>query len=54
MKASQNGGEFLSLLESDPELRKHLSAAELADHFNLDHHFKHVDTIFKRVFGRAS
>ena len=22
-------------------------------HFDLDHHFKHVDTIFKRVFGAA-
>ena len=30
-----------------------LSEKELAAHFNLDFHFAHVDTIFRRVFGRA-
>jgi adenylosuccinate lyase len=54
MKAWQSGGQFLSLLEADPDVRKHLGAAELAGHFDLSHHFKHVDTIFERVFGRAS
>ena len=32
-------------------VRKHLSDAELKANFDLGHHFKHVDTIFKRVFG---
>jgi adenylosuccinate lyase len=54
MKAWQAEGDFLSLLEADPDLRRHLSAAELAENFDLAHHFKHVDTIFKRVFGRTS
>jgi adenylosuccinate lyase len=54
MKAWQGGGQFLSLLEADPDVRKHLGAEELAGHFDLAHHFKHVDTIFERVFGRAS
>jgi adenylosuccinate lyase len=54
MKAWHGGGDFLSLLKADPDLRKHLSAAELAEHFDLGHHFKHVDTIFERVFGRVS
>jgi adenylosuccinate lyase len=44
-------GDFLTLLTADKEVRKHLSEAELKDHFDLAHHFKHVDTIFKRVFG---
>ena len=32
---------------------KHLSEAELEENFDLGHHFKHVDTIFKRVFGET-
>ncbi len=48
------GGEsndFLGLLKADPDVRKALSDEELEANFNLDHHFKHVDTIFERVFG---
>ena len=49
------GGEsdFLSLLKADKDVRAKLSEKELEANFNLDHHFKHVDTIFKRVFGAA-
>ncbi len=50
------GGEsndFLALLKADPEVRKVLSDKELEANFDLAHHFKHVDTIFKRVFGGA-
>jgi len=32
---------------------KYLSDAEIDDQFDLGYHFKHVDTIFKRVFGEA-
>src|SRR3569833_1934970 len=47
------GGEsdFLALLKADPDVRKALSDKELADNFDLDHHFRQGDTIFKRVFG---
>ena len=44
-------GDFLTLLKADPEVSKALSAAELEDLFDLGYHFKHVDTIFARVFG---
>ncbi|MDO8876277.1 MAG: adenylosuccinate lyase [Pseudolabrys sp.] len=50
------GGEssdFLALLKADPDVRKALSDKELEANFDLDHHFKQVDTIFKRVFGNA-
>jgi adenylosuccinate lyase len=50
------GGEsndFLALLKADPDVRKALSDKELEANFDLGHHFKHVDTIFKRVFGAA-
>jgi len=46
-------GDFQTLLKKDPEVRKHLSEAEISEQFDLDHHFKHVDTIFKRVFGES-
>jgi adenylosuccinate lyase len=54
MRVWQGEGDFLTFLKADPEVRKHLSEAELAENFDLGYHFKHVDTIFKRVFGRAS
>ncbi len=43
--------DFLALLKADPDVRKHLSEAEIAANFDLGYHVKHVDLIFKRVFG---
>ncbi|MCF8706590.1 adenylosuccinate lyase [Rhizorhapis sp. SPR117] len=42
---------LMELLKADPEVSGVLSAQEIEDKFNLDYHFKHVDTIFDRVFG---
>jgi adenylosuccinate lyase len=53
MKAWAGDADLLTLLKADKDVRKHLSEAELEDNFNLDFHFAHVDTIFRRVFGRA-
>jgi adenylosuccinate lyase len=53
MKAWTGKGDFLALLMGDAEVRKHLSAEELATNFDLDFHFREADTIFRRVFGRA-
>jgi len=53
MQAWQGGGEFLTLLKADKDVRKHLSDKELTANFDLDFHFSHVNTIFRRVFGRA-
>ncbi len=53
MKAWRGEGDFLKLLKSDAEVRKHLSDKELAANFDLDFHFAQVDTIFQRVFGSA-
>ncbi len=44
-------GDFLPLLEADPDVAKALSKAELEALFDLGYHLKHVDTIFARVFG---
>ncbi|TMJ33970.1 MAG: adenylosuccinate lyase [Alphaproteobacteria bacterium] len=47
-------GDFLAFLKSDQDVRAHLSGAELAQMLDVKHHFKHVDTIFERVFGTAT
>ena len=42
---------LMELLKADADVAAHLSAAEIEDKFDLDYHFKHIDTIFDRVFG---
>jgi len=54
MRVWQGEGDFLSFLEADKDIRKHLSETELRENFDLGHHLAHVDTIFKRVFGKAA
>ena len=51
MRAWNGEGALLDLLKTDPEVTKALSAKDLEALFDLDYHFKYVDTIFKRVFG---
>src|ERR1700742_233491 len=46
-------GDFLDLLKNDADVKKYLTDAEIAEQFDLGYHFKHVDTIFKRVFGTS-
>lgn len=46
-------GDFLQLLKKDAEVKKYLSDAEIEEQFDLGYHLKHVDTIFKRVFGES-
>ena len=46
-------GDFLALLKKDADVKARLSDAELEELFDLGYHLKHVDTIFKRVFGSA-
>ncbi len=53
MQVWQKGGSFLDRLKADKEVSKVLPAKELKALFDLGFHTKNVDTIFKRVFGRA-
>jgi adenylosuccinate lyase len=46
-------GDFKTLLKKDAEVKKYLSDKEIEEHFDLGYHLKHVDTIFRRVFGEA-
>jgi adenylosuccinate lyase len=53
MKVWLEGANFLDLLKADAEVSKLIPAQDLEALFDLGYHTKHVDTIFKRVFGRA-
>ena len=53
MKVWRGQGVFLDLLKADPTVRPHLTDAELGELFDLGYHFKHVDTVFDRVFGKG-
>jgi adenylosuccinate lyase len=46
-------GDFRTLLKQDIEVKKYLSDAEIDEQFDLGYHLKHVDTIFRRVFGEV-
>ena len=43
-------GNYLDLLKADKDVAVYLTDKELEDLFDLAQHFKHVDTIFNRVF----
>ncbi|UTW56577.1 adenylosuccinate lyase [Kordiimonas sp. SCSIO 12610] len=53
MKVWDSRGELqlLDLLKADEIVTAKVSEAELDELFNMDYHTKHVDTIFRRVFG---
>ncbi|MGJ4954423.1 adenylosuccinate lyase [Bradyrhizobium sp. HKCCYLRH2015] len=46
-------GDFRTLLKADADVKKYLTDAEIDEQFDLGYHLKHVDTIFRRVFGEA-
>src|SRR5438477_2167154 len=46
-------GDVRTLLKQDAEEKKYLSDAEIEEQLDLGYHLKHVDTIFKRVFGES-
>ncbi|CAN1552600.1 PurB Adenylosuccinate lyase [Rhabdaerophilaceae bacterium] len=51
MKTWEQGADFLASLKADPEVSSRIPTNELEAMFDLGYHFKHVDTIFARVFG---
>jgi adenylosuccinate lyase len=56
MKVWESDGalSLLELLKADAEVTALLPPEKIAAQFDLDYHFKHVDTIFERVFGEPS
>jgi len=51
MAVWNEGGHLKDRLKADPEVTAHLSEGELEELFDLGYHLKHVDTIFRQVFG---
>ena len=53
MKVWESDGalSLLELLKADADVAAKMSAADIEERFNLDYHFKHVETLFERVFG---
>jgi len=53
MKTWDEGGQLIAHLKDDAGVTAHLSEADIDACFDEAYHFKHVDTIFRRVFGEA-
>ncbi|OAN58451.1 adenylosuccinate lyase [Sphingomonas sp. TDK1] len=55
MKVWESDGELslMELLKADPEVTAALSPDVIEEKFDLGYHYRHVDTIFARVFGKA-
>ncbi len=53
MEVWEGKGDFQSRLLEDQDLEKYMTKEEIKAVFDLNYHMKHVDTIFKRVFGRS-
>ncbi|MFT6072504.1 MAG: adenylosuccinate lyase [Alphaproteobacteria bacterium] len=54
MKVWRGEGRFLEFLQQDDDVKRFLSDSDLEKLFDIGYHTKHIDTIFKRVFNRAS
>ncbi len=53
MRVWQGEGKFLDFLKNDPEVTRRIPESDLEALFDVGYHFKHVNTIFERVFGEA-
>jgi len=53
MRVWQEGKSYLPLLKDDRDIAAYLNGEELEALFDLDQHFRHIDTIFARVFPSA-
>ena len=53
MKVWNEGGQLLDLLKKDKAVTDKIAEKDLTALFDMSYHTKHVDTIFKRVFGNA-
>ncbi len=52
MEVWRSDKTFLDHLKNDKNITKYLSIGALQDLFSMETHTKHVDTIFKRIFGK--
>ncbi|SEL01474.1 adenylosuccinate lyase [Roseovarius azorensis] len=53
LRVWETGCDFRTELLNDAEVTAALSPAEIDEKFDIGYHTKHVDTIFRRVFGES-
>ena len=53
MQVWETGEDFRALVERDPDISGYLKPREIALAFSLERQLRHVDTIFRRVFGKG-
>ena len=53
MQVWETGEDFRALVERDPDISGYLKPREIARAFSLERQLRHVDTIFRRVFGKG-
>ena len=54
MQVWETREDFRALVERDPEIGRHLRPRQIAQAFSLDRQLRHVETAFRRVFGRSA
>ncbi|MFH0932902.1 MAG: adenylosuccinate lyase [Nitrospirota bacterium] len=53
MKSWKEEDDFKKILLKDKEVKKYLTARKIGEIFGFEYYLKHVDYIFKRVFGAS-
>jgi len=53
MKSWKTGSQFRKLISRDAAVKRHLTAREIEDIFDMNYYLKNVDHIFGRVFGKG-
>lgn len=53
MASWRGGGALQELAEKDPFISRHLNGREIATCFNPQYYLRHLDQIYRRVFGRV-
>ena len=53
MRVWRTREDFRALVERDPNVRKHLKPREIGRAFSVERQLRHVDTVFRRVFGKS-
>jgi adenylosuccinate lyase len=51
MRVWDENKDFLELVQTDSDIRQHLSEVEIKQVFSLDHYLRNVPLVFERVFG---
>jgi adenylosuccinate lyase len=52
MEVGQTRKDFRTLVERDPDIRRYLQPRDFARAFSLERQLRHVDKVFRRVFGK--